>query len=185
MTPLFINAEKAAKAAGPSKKTLPELLDEIRQDEKLSNAAHWEDGNKIRDGIMKRAPDEGKKMLSMLSRVDLNLHSAQIHLAMDRQRKRPRKENRGNGQQCNLLHSRSTASPQSGQIRFLLYALRQLIYFLVHIQSTTLAINPEQDPPPRMERQNRPHHVRVPSQPSPPPRRNQRLRTQGSGTRRG
>lgn len=32
-----------------------ELLDEIRADKELSTAAHWEDGNKIRDGIMLRA----------------------------------------------------------------------------------------------------------------------------------
>ena len=35
-----------------------ELLDDIRADEKLSNAAHWSDGNKIRDGVMARAKDE-------------------------------------------------------------------------------------------------------------------------------
>ncbi len=40
------------------------LLDEIRADRKLSTAAHWEDGNKIRDGIMKRAPDEMIKYAS-------------------------------------------------------------------------------------------------------------------------
>jgi len=56
---LFFNVEKAAEAAGPSKKTLPQLLDEIYQDQNLSMAAHWDDGNKIRDGILKRAPEEG------------------------------------------------------------------------------------------------------------------------------
>lgn len=35
-----------------------ELLDEIRADKKLSTAAHWEDSNKVRDGILARAPDE-------------------------------------------------------------------------------------------------------------------------------
>ena len=35
-----------------------ELLDKTRADTKLSNAAHWDDANKIRDGIMVRAPDE-------------------------------------------------------------------------------------------------------------------------------
>lgn len=35
-----------------------ELLDEVRADKKLSTAARWEDSNKIRDGIMVRAPDE-------------------------------------------------------------------------------------------------------------------------------
>ncbi|KAI9778526.1 MAG: hypothetical protein M1839_008057 [Geoglossum umbratile] len=55
LEPFFHDAEKAAK---PSTKTLVELLDEIRADRKLSTAAHWEDGNKIRDGILKRAPEE-------------------------------------------------------------------------------------------------------------------------------
>lgn len=35
-----------------------ELLDMIRADKKLSTAAQWEDGNKVRDGIMIRAPEE-------------------------------------------------------------------------------------------------------------------------------
>jgi hypothetical protein len=63
MTIFFIGAEKAAKSKGPSTKTLPELIDEIRQDKKLSMAPHWDDNNKIRDGILKRAPDEGKSIL--------------------------------------------------------------------------------------------------------------------------
>jgi len=40
------------------------ILDEIRADDKLSTAAHWDDGNKIRDGILKRAPDEMIKYAS-------------------------------------------------------------------------------------------------------------------------
>lgn len=51
--------EKAAKAnATSTSKTIPELLDEIRADRKLSTAAEWNDGNKIRDGILVRAPNE-------------------------------------------------------------------------------------------------------------------------------
>ncbi|KAI9763559.1 MAG: hypothetical protein M1840_000421 [Geoglossum simile] len=53
--PFFYGAEKAAK---PSTKTLVDLLHEIRADKKLSMAADWGDGNKIRDGIMKRALEE-------------------------------------------------------------------------------------------------------------------------------
>lgn len=56
-------AEKAAKGKRSSK-SMVELLDEIRADQKLSTAAHWDDGNKIRDGIMKRAPDEMIKYAS-------------------------------------------------------------------------------------------------------------------------
>jgi hypothetical protein len=62
MTAFFIGAEKAAKSKGPSTKTLPELIDEIHQDKKLSMVAHWDDGNKIRDGILKRAADEGESL---------------------------------------------------------------------------------------------------------------------------
>jgi hypothetical protein len=52
----LLRVEKAATE--PSSKTLVELLDEIRADKKLSTAAHWDDPNKIRDGLLKRAPDE-------------------------------------------------------------------------------------------------------------------------------
>ncbi|KAF2827115.1 hypothetical protein CC86DRAFT_370165 [Ophiobolus disseminans] len=58
---LFLGCEKAAEAnrnkIGP-KKTIVQLLQEAKSDEKLSKSAHWEDGNKIRDGILKRAPNE-------------------------------------------------------------------------------------------------------------------------------
>ena len=35
-----------------------ELLDEVRADKKLSATVNWADSNKIRDGILVRAPDE-------------------------------------------------------------------------------------------------------------------------------
>jgi hypothetical protein len=57
MSPLFLGCERAAGAKG-RKKTIVQLLQEAKDDEVLSKAAHWEDGNKIRDGILKRAPDE-------------------------------------------------------------------------------------------------------------------------------
>jgi hypothetical protein len=54
---LFHGIERAAeeKRGRSECKTIVQLLEEIKQDEELSNAAHWEDGNKIRDGVMKRA----------------------------------------------------------------------------------------------------------------------------------
>lgn len=59
LAPFFSAVEKAAKEKDPSQgKTFVRLLGEIKADSKLKNAAHWEDGNKIRDGILKRAPDE-------------------------------------------------------------------------------------------------------------------------------
>lgn len=56
ISPYLLETEAASTT--PSSKTLPQLIDEIRADKKLSMAAHWEDGNKIRDGILVRAPDE-------------------------------------------------------------------------------------------------------------------------------
>ena len=61
-------AEKAANDIGnPTTKSLVGLLDDIRADKKLSTAAHWEDGNKIRDGILGRAKDEMLKYASQWS----------------------------------------------------------------------------------------------------------------------
>lgn len=57
---LLLGAEKAAAESKEQRneKTIVELLQEIRGNEKLKNAALWSDGNKIRDGIMARAPQE-------------------------------------------------------------------------------------------------------------------------------
>ena len=57
--PFYTGAEKlASKSEGAKSETLASLLDQIRADKKLSTAAHWTDGNKIRDGILQRAPQE-------------------------------------------------------------------------------------------------------------------------------
>jgi hypothetical protein len=61
MAPLFFGCEKAAEESRDkdgSKKTIVQILEECTKDEKLSKAAHFEDGNKIREGILKRAPEE-------------------------------------------------------------------------------------------------------------------------------
>ena len=42
----------------PGTKTIPDLIEDIRNDRVLSNAAKWEDGNKVRDGVLKRAANE-------------------------------------------------------------------------------------------------------------------------------
>ena len=52
-------AEKAAGGVGkPGKKTMLQLLEEAAADKKLATSATWEDGNKLRDGVLKRAPEE-------------------------------------------------------------------------------------------------------------------------------
>jgi hypothetical protein len=61
---LFHKSEEAAKQNGNQSKSLVELLDEIQADKELSSSAHFKDANKIRDGIMKRAPDAMLKYAS-------------------------------------------------------------------------------------------------------------------------
>ena len=60
---IFLPAEQVTKKnpQADGGKSLTKLLHEIHADKELSNAAHWSDGNKIRDGIIARAPD---RMLS-------------------------------------------------------------------------------------------------------------------------
>ena len=58
LTPFFLESEKKAKTSNRPSRSLVELLDDIRADKKLSSAAHWDDDNKIRDGILVRAKDE-------------------------------------------------------------------------------------------------------------------------------
>lgn len=79
MGKFFLPAEKAA-AAQSSSKGLVELLHEIHADEKLSTAAHWEDDNKIRDGIFIRAPDEMIKYASQykVGEEELELKTAEM-----------------------------------------------------------------------------------------------------------
>jgi hypothetical protein len=57
---LLLPAEKAAKDRGDQQsKTIVELLDAIHTDKQMREAPHWDDGNKIYDGIIPRA---GQKM---------------------------------------------------------------------------------------------------------------------------
>ncbi|KAF2090701.1 hypothetical protein K490DRAFT_62024 [Saccharata proteae CBS 121410] len=52
----LLGAEKAAKAKTTPPKTLVELIDAIRKDEKIAKAAHWNDDSKLRDGVFAREP---------------------------------------------------------------------------------------------------------------------------------
>ena len=68
--PFLHGAEEAAASIDESK-GLVQLLDEIRADKKLSTAAEWNDGNKIRDGIMVRAPND---MIKYASQFKVEVH---------------------------------------------------------------------------------------------------------------
>lgn len=55
----FLPAEKMAGGIGKTgSKSLGQLLDEIRKDETLSRSVKSTDLNKIRDGVLRRAPQE-------------------------------------------------------------------------------------------------------------------------------
>jgi len=57
---LLLEAERAAAESADEggEKTIGQLIEEITANEKLRSAARWSDGNKIRDGILARAPKE-------------------------------------------------------------------------------------------------------------------------------
>jgi hypothetical protein len=64
---LMLPAEKAAASRSDgTSKSIVQLLDEIHADKELRDAAHWEDGNKIRDGILARAGDRTIDYLSQI-----------------------------------------------------------------------------------------------------------------------
>lgn len=66
MRRFLLTAESAAAAAAnSSSNTMPEiasLFDDVAADEKLAGAAHADDGNKVRDGVLARAFDEAVRV---------------------------------------------------------------------------------------------------------------------------
>ena len=80
-TDFLVAAEKYHKNhPGAQQKSLPSLLDDIRADPKLSKSADWNDANKIRDGVLKRAPDEMIKYVSQwtVTEEDLEEKTAEM-----------------------------------------------------------------------------------------------------------
>ncbi|KAH7079757.1 hypothetical protein FB567DRAFT_449318 [Paraphoma chrysanthemicola] len=66
MARLFAPCEAAAeKNRGKgNEKTIVELFEEARKNETLKNAARWDDGNKVRDGVLGRAAEELVRLAS-------------------------------------------------------------------------------------------------------------------------
>lgn len=54
----FIESERTVRANHIQSDSLMSIIDKIRKDHILSSAAHWDDDNKIRDGILARAKEE-------------------------------------------------------------------------------------------------------------------------------
>ncbi|SPJ73300.1 related to HypA-like protein [Fusarium torulosum] len=64
----FTLAAKKAKAsdAPPKMKTIIDLYEEVAKDEKLKQSSHWEDSNRVFDGVLVRAKEE---MIDLAARV--------------------------------------------------------------------------------------------------------------------
>ena len=70
-TMIFFHSEhnqvkQVSKKYRNCRKSIVDLLEEVRTDEKLGSAAQMKDSNKLRDGVLKRARDE---MLALAAKV--------------------------------------------------------------------------------------------------------------------
>ena len=66
LLPYFSSAEEAAhKSTERPSASMFQIIEMIRKDETLSVSAHWEDGNKLRDGVLHRAADEMVRYASL------------------------------------------------------------------------------------------------------------------------
>jgi hypothetical protein len=130
MAPLFLGCEKAAKAKrgkGGLRKTIVQLLGEGKENKKLSQAAHFKDGNKIREGILKRAPEEMIELATeytITEQDNLEEKTAEMINAAGRTHAHISGYAYANIMPS-LLHWRCTASTSPDQVRLLLHALCQ------------------------------------------------------------
>lgn len=60
----LLGAEQLAKDTTTPSKSMVQLLKDCRANEKIKNSPHWDDPNKIRDGIFVRAKDEMTELAS-------------------------------------------------------------------------------------------------------------------------
>ncbi|KAJ5836982.1 hypothetical protein N7447_003008 [Penicillium robsamsonii] len=75
----FLPAEKMADGIGkPGQKSLLQLLNETRADKTLIESVKWSDSNKIKDGVLHRAPE---KMLKYASQFTVSEDQAEERLA--------------------------------------------------------------------------------------------------------
>lgn len=75
----FLPAEKIASGTEkPGRKSLGQLLNEIRKDETLSRSVKFTDAVKIRDGVLRRAPQE---MLKYAAQYTVSEHQLEERLA--------------------------------------------------------------------------------------------------------
>ncbi|KAL9600004.1 MAG: hypothetical protein Q9219_003473 [cf. Caloplaca sp. 3 TL-2023] len=58
LDPFFVETDEAANASQVGPECLVNILTEIQKDPNVSTAAHWDDDNKIRDGVLARAKEQ-------------------------------------------------------------------------------------------------------------------------------
>lgn len=74
MSSFVLATENASRRTdGEANWSLTSLLEQIRADTKLSTAAEWEDGNKLRDGVFGRAFDDMVRYASLWTATPDNL----------------------------------------------------------------------------------------------------------------
>ena len=139
---LFHASEEAAKKRGKTdSKSMVQLLDEIRADKKLSTAAHWDDGNKIRDGILARAKDEMIKYASEWTVKEDELEEKTAEMTNAASKLNIRKGCKSKRMEMTLpsiLYRWRPAPTKADQIRLLLHALRQLHHLLLCFLEATM-----------------------------------------------
>ena len=126
-----------------------QLLDDIRADKKLSTAAHWDDGNKIRDGILARAKDEMIKYACQWTVKEDELEEKTAEMTNAASKLSMRKG--FNGKQMNLtlpsiLYRWRPAPSEADKVRLLLHALRQLHNLLLHFLKAAMDQHGQQSP---------------------------------------
>lgn len=165
ISPYLLKTEAASTK--PSSRTLPDLIEEIRTNKKLVDSVHWEDDNKIRDGILKRAPQEMVDICKQwtvfpdqLEEKTAEMINAAVYFAAASQHPPKRVSLLLPSHQEHLL----ICLRNLGQIRFLLHAQRKQLHLLPHLQLPTLALAVQQSTPLAIQRLHRPRLVHIPRQ---------------------
>jgi hypothetical protein len=177
----FLPAEKMSAGVGVAgKKSLLELLNECRADKALTESVKWADSNKIKDGVMTRAPEQMIK------------YAAQFTVSEDQIEERLADMINTVGK-CvsvsfhepllsrlvSLLHQRRTASDPRNETGLLLHPLCQLIHLLLQDHQPPIPGSAIKAAPHGMERTHRPIDVCLTRVTRPPPGRGSQIPYQG------
>jgi hypothetical protein len=161
IAPYLLKTEAASTTASP--KTLPQLIEEIQTDQKVIDSVHWEDGNKIRDGILKRAPQEMISYAKQWTVLPGELEKKTVEMIntcvwFTAAAQHPPKQVFLPLTYFDLFDIRSISVYLTvmclsfkGQNRLLLPALREQQHILPHLQRPALAFRGQQNPAPEIQ----------------------------------